>query len=137
MTGDLIIPMLATPATAGMARSLTDGRLRKWDYFAIIDDALLVVAELVTNAITETPRKEIVLQVSREAAGVIVAVWDSSPRLPQVRPIVELTLDDLCGDDLDDNGGRGLHLVQCLASACGVTPDPAVGGKWVWARLRA
>lgn len=77
------------------------------------------------------------VQRSRPVAtrGLIVAVWDRSPRLPRPRPIVELTLDDLdlAADSLDD-GGRGLPIVQVLSASCGCTRDPN-GGKWTWARI--
>lgn len=135
-TDDLLVPLLASPATAGLARTLADQRLRKWDYFRIIDDALLVLTELVTNAVRETPGKEIRLQLSRDPHGLIVAVWDSSPRPPEPRPVAELTLDDLdlSPGAFDDNGGRGLIIVQALSAACGCTGDP-LGGKWTWARM--
>jgi hypothetical protein len=77
-----------------------------------------------------------VLQVSRDVGGVIIAVWDSSVLMPERRPVVELSLDDLdlSPENYDNNGGWGLALVQALSLSCGVTRDPK-GGKWVWARV--
>ncbi|GAB2813395.1 hypothetical protein GCM10022221_08890 [Actinocorallia aurea] len=49
-------------------------------------------------------------------------VWDAAPALPAVRP---LTLDDECG--------RGLHLVAAFATAYGVRPAPH--GKWTYATV--
>ncbi|MQY02140.1 ATP-binding protein [Actinomadura macrotermitis] len=136
MTDDLVIPMLGSPAAAGLARTLTQQRLHKWDCFHIADDVQLIVAELIANAAEATPCKEIRFQLSRDAYGVVIAVWDSSPALPQPKPVVELTLDDLdlSPESFDDNGGWGLPIVQTLASQCGYTPDPS-GGKWIWARM--
>ncbi|KAB2378999.1 ATP-binding protein [Actinomadura montaniterrae] len=135
-TGDLIIPLLGTPATVGLARTLADAWMCKWDYFHILDDALLIVSELVTNAAYETPHKEIRFQLSRDAQGVIIAVWDSGLGVPRPKPLRKLTLDDLdlSEEAFDDNGGWGLHIVQALATRCGATHDPA-GGKWIWARM--
>lgn len=137
MTGELIIPMLGTPAAVGLARTLSDARLHKWDYLHIRDDALLVVAELVGNAAEETPNKQIVFQFTRDSREITIAVWDSSPRLPEPQPTVQLTLEDLdlSEENFDNNGGWGLSLVHSLSAACGVTRVPG-GGKWVWARMR-
>jgi anti-sigma regulatory factor (Ser/Thr protein kinase) len=136
-TEELIFPMLGSPAAIGVARTLADTRLRKWDYFHILDDALLIVAELVTNAAEETPGKEIVFRLRRDSHGVAIAVWDSSPCMPRPKPVAELTLEDLdlSEENFDNNGGWGLHLVRSLAGTSGVTRDPRKGGKWVWSRL--
>ncbi|WP_157610355.1 ATP-binding protein [Spirillospora albida] len=135
-SGDLIIPILGTPAAVGLARTLADARLRKWDYFHLIDDALLIISELVTNATRQTPNEEIRFRLSRESSGALIAVWDSSPAVPAPKPAFELSLDDLeCSEEnYDANGGWGLCIVQTLAARCGLTRDPG-GGKWIWARL--
>ncbi|MDL4774792.1 ATP-binding protein [Actinomadura xylanilytica] len=137
-TGNLIFRLLGTPAAVGLARSITDARLCKWDCLHILDDALLVVSELVTNATRQTPYEEIRFQIVRDSPGIVIAVWDSSPDLPQPKPITELTLEDLdlSEEAFDDNGGWGLPIVQALSSKCGITRDPG-GGKWTWARLVA
>nr|WP_165966611.1 ATP-binding protein [Actinomadura sp. 7K507] len=113
-----------------------DARIRKWGYFHILDNALLIVSELVTNAGEQTRHKELRLQLSRDAHGVVIAVWDAACELPRVKPMTELTLEelDLSEQAFDDNGGWGLHIVKALSAACGATRDPG-GGKWVWARI--
>jgi len=132
---ELIFSMPGSPAAIGVARVLAGARIRKWDYSAVLDDALLIVSELVTNAAEVTPGEKIVLQVGRDGQGIFFAVWDSSARMPEPRPVAELGLDDLdlSEESFDDNGGWGLALVQALSTSCGVTRDPN-GGKWVWAR---
>jgi anti-sigma regulatory factor (Ser/Thr protein kinase) len=144
ITDELLMPMLASPASAGLARTLTEQRLHKWDCSHISGDALAVVSELIGNAAKETPNREIRFALRREMGGVLVGVWDSSPRLPRPAPVAELTLDtlDLSEHNFDANGGRGLHIVAALATNWGYQPDPIdprTGlslGKWVWARLR-
>ena len=130
----LLLPLLASPASAGLARTLAGQRLRRWGDLDILDDALLVVAELVANAAKETPGEEIRLELVRDARDVVIADWDSSPRPPRPRPPAELTLEnlDLAADSFDDNGGRGLLIVRSLTTRSGCTLDPR-GGKWVWA----
>ncbi|CNE70455.1 Uncharacterised protein [Mycobacterium tuberculosis] len=133
----LLIPMLASKAAPGLARTLTKNRLHKWGCAHISDDVFLIASELITNAVAATPGQEIRYQCSRDAAGVLIAVWDASPTPPRVHPLIELTLDtlDVSEEYWDVNGGRGLPLVTALAAECGHTPDPS-GGKWVWARLK-
>ncbi len=48
----------------------------------ISDDAFLIASELIANAVTATPGKEIRYQCSRDVDGVLIAVWDASPELP-------------------------------------------------------
>jgi hypothetical protein len=133
----LLIPMLAAKSAAGLARTLTRSRLQNWGYMHISDDAFLIASELIANAVAATPGEEIRYQFSRDINGVLIAVWDASPELPQARPMVELTLDtlDVSEEHWDDNGGRGLPFIAAVAASCGHTPDPS-GGKWVWARLK-
>ncbi|MEV5573791.1 ATP-binding protein [Spirillospora sp. NPDC052269] len=135
-TDDLIMSMLGSPAAAGLARTMTAQRLHKWDFFHIHDDAALIVAELVANAAEATPCAKIRFQLSKDAHGIVIAVWDSSPALPVARPVTEMTLDelDISEESFDVNGGWGLPIVQALSNCCGCTPDPS-GGKWIWARL--
>jgi hypothetical protein len=132
---ELIFPMLGSPAAIGVARTLTCARLRRWDYSHLLDDALLIVTELVTNAADVTPGKKIVFQLTRDAEGIGFAVWDGSSRMPEPKPIVELTLEDLdlSEENFDNNSGWGLAIVQALSTSCGITHDPG-GGKWIWAR---
>ncbi|TDD35974.1 ATP-binding protein [Actinomadura sp. KC06] len=135
--GEMIVPLMGTPASVGLARTLAASRLYNWDYSHILDDALLVISELVTNAVRQTPNEEIRVQVSRDGDGLIIAVWDGDPHYPRPKPRTTLTLEDLdiSEEAFDDNGGRGLHIVQAVCVRCGATRDPA-GGKWVWARMR-
>jgi anti-sigma regulatory factor (Ser/Thr protein kinase) len=87
----------------------------------IIDDAALVVDELVSNAHRhgEGPR---VCRLSLVSQGgcLRVEVDDTSPAHPRIRPP-------------DESGGRGLILVDRLSSAWGVTRHPR--HKTVWAEL--
>ncbi|MEU5995102.1 ATP-binding protein [Spirillospora sp. NPDC047418] len=124
-----------------MVRSLVEFRLREWDLARIAGDVLLVVGELVANAVKNAPDRVVRVRFVRESTGVLFEVWDASEEMPVVRPIVELTLDDIVPDPLaledgheDGTGGRGLPVVQALSSDCGVRPTKPCG-KWVWARV--
>ncbi|MFH8593019.1 ATP-binding protein [Streptomyces rimosus] len=76
----------------------------------LVDDARLLVSELVTNVHLHTDTAVVRLDVAVHPASVRVAVWDDAPgsRL--------LSLPALP----DDGSGRGLLLVEALASRWGV-----------------
>src|SRR3954451_7002193 len=91
------------------------------DAGGLLDDTLLCVSELVTNAVA-AGCSTMTLQVSVDDHVVRVSVLDDAPGLPvpqQPRP--------------DDRSGRGLRLVEALSRRWGV--DPAASGKEVWAEL--
>ena len=93
----------------------------------VIDDAELVVCELVTNALTHTDRARIDLGLCHDGTDLVVSVWDADvqrplPRFPQ----------SVQGDDAES--GRGLRLVQGLAQRAGCRVHPG-GHKEMWASL--
>jgi hypothetical protein len=65
------------------------------------------------------PVKEFVLRLRRGATSVWVEVFDPDLRLPRIRTAGET-----------DEGGRGLYLVEQLATRWGSRPTPE--GKAVW-----
>lgn len=100
------------------------------------DDALLVVSELVTNAVKATGPKTpepkwtdvtaehiFGVQLRVEGLSLYVEVWDAGREVLAARTPAP-----------DDEGGRGLLLVQTVATRWG-TYRPAAGGKIVWAEL--
>ena len=86
------------------------------------DDAVLVVAELVGNAVRHGGSRPI-LSVDVHGAEVTLSVTDASDALPAPR-----------GDVLAENG-RGYVIIDALTDAWGVERLPF--GKRVWARLTA
>ncbi|MER6298042.1 ATP-binding protein [Kitasatospora sp. NPDC001539] len=85
-----------------------------------LDDVLLIVSELVTNALRHTGERPL-LVLRAQDGRVRVDVRDGDPRLP-VRRLPEP----------GEPGGRGLRLVSALADRYGAHPLPD-GGKTVWA----
>jgi anti-sigma regulatory factor (Ser/Thr protein kinase) len=83
--------------------------------------ALLVVSELVTNAVQQSDRP---VRVRLDAAddSLLVEVFDSGHRMP--------TLSDAA---LDSPGGRGLRVIDTVSDAWGVREE--LDGKTIWARL--
>ena len=140
-SGELDIRCLAARSTAGLVRTLVGARLREWGLMGIAGDVYQVAGELVANAVEATLYREIRVRFTREVRTVLLAVWDSSDAMPVLRPIVELSLEDIVPDARalepgHDAGtrGRGLPIVRALSAECGVTKTEP-NGKWVWARV--
>ncbi|MFD9009387.1 ATP-binding protein, partial [Streptomyces sp. NPDC059552] len=104
------------------ARRFTARTLRSWGVVDALDEALLVVSELVTNAIAHT-QGEVGMDLTLSADRLRIAVNDASPRSP-VKPIWV---------SWESTGGRGLLIVEATATAWGSVP--LSGGKQVWAEI--
>ncbi|NYI07316.1 anti-sigma regulatory factor (Ser/Thr protein kinase) [Allostreptomyces psammosilenae] len=104
------------------ARRFTTRTLRSWGVEDEVDSALLVVSELVTNALVHT-QGPVRLDLALTGDRLRVAVSDSSPRTP-VKP---------ASLDWEATGGRGILLVEALSDAWGSVP--LSGGKQVWGEI--
>lgn len=112
------------PEGARLARTLVSSTLTCWRLTSLVEDAKLIASELVTNACTVTPGKEIRLVIQREGEqAVFIGVWDSSDQQPTAG-----------STDITDTSGRGLFIVAALAAENGWYHTES-GGKVVWARL--
>ena len=87
----------------------------------VADDMLLVVSELVTNAVLHAS-PAVTLEVELGEHEVVLAVEDGTPARPRVMR-----------SNSAAEGGRGMLLVARLSSEHGVRPRPP--GKTVWAAL--
>lgn len=126
------LTLVALPTAVSCARAFATCTLRWWGVTHITDDALLIVSELVTNAVKAAgpPRQADVtaehilgVQLRLDGPRLYVEVWDSGHETLTARTPTP-----------DDEGGRGLLLVQTLATRWGTYRPPA-GGKVVWAEL--
>lgn len=117
---------LTLPAAAHavrQARRATGGALAAWQLGHLEETAVLVVSELVTNAVRHARDTDvIVLELQAAAAWLRIEVQDADPRWPQPR--------DPAGWD---DSGFGFVLVDSLAGKWGVRETPA--GKAVWAEV--
>jgi hypothetical protein len=117
----LRIRMPPHPIAAEQARTLTEMVLDDWDLTPLRDNALLVVSELVTNALKQ--RDVFLFALQRRSETVLVEVTDMGPGLPMMKNAGEM-----------DAAGRGLFLVDVVCDEWGVRPEEN-GGKTVWAAI--
>jgi anti-sigma regulatory factor (Ser/Thr protein kinase) len=123
----------ATPCARLHARNVA----REWGLRELSDTVELVVSELVTNAVSasvdENQRPHytdahgaayVRLRLSTDRRAVFVEVWDENVRPPEPSQA-----------GLDDEGGRGLMLVEALAERWGWDLAANGRGKIVWALL--
>lgn len=131
------LPLGALPTAVPCARGYTRVILDEWNLASLDDPAELIVSELVTNSVQATADKDgrprygetglpvVHLRLASDHARVLIEVWDSVPGAPAARQAGP-----------DEEGGRGLALVEALSDHWGWTTMPDWPGKAVWAELR-
>jgi serine/threonine-protein kinase RsbW len=114
----------AAARAAGLARLATRAVLGSWQLPLLADTAVLLVSELVTNAVQHARHEDGTLMLRLELSGDLlrIEVHDTDTRCPQLGDPGEL-----------DESGFGLVLVATLAGKWGTTVTS--GGKAVWAEL--
>ncbi|AQW55347.1 MULTISPECIES: ATP-binding protein [Streptomyces] len=111
------------PSSVPRARRLAIAQLGVWGLHDFSDDAELLVSELVTNALRHAGGPiRLTLSLCSVDRAFRCEVADEHPG--------ELRVRRTCGDD---EGGRGLHLLDLLSRCWGSTCTAA--GKVVWFEL--
>jgi anti-sigma regulatory factor (Ser/Thr protein kinase) len=101
------------------ARAFLQDALRRGGRDDLLDVALLLVTEVVTNAVLHAG-PPVCLRVTLHLDQLVVEVEDPDPTLPERRDRGRLA-----------EGGRGLHLVEELADRYGAE-QVGGNGKVVW-----
>ncbi|MFJ9242332.1 ATP-binding protein [Streptomyces sp. NPDC101776] len=116
------------PRSAGHARALLRWQLTDWKIAGeVADTAELLLSELVTNSIRHArtpPGREIGVRFATYDGRLRVEVADASNHRPQPREAAP-----------EDEGGRGVSLVQALSERWGSCPRLHGIGKATWAEL--
>ena len=117
----LTIELPATAEASSLARRFIDDNR---DHLApdLIDDAKLLVSEIVTNAV-QYGRSPITIALRIDPPGLGVTVTDAGDTQPQVPTE---------NPPAAASSGRGLLIVDRLATAWGVVPTTPPPGKSVW-----
>ncbi|WP_435223940.1 SpoIIE family protein phosphatase [Streptomyces sp. Tue6028] len=110
------------PEAVRHARRFTKRTLRSWGVDDEVDAVLLVVSELVTNALVHTGG-QVRLDLTLINHRLRIAVADNSPRSP-IKPT---------SIGWEATGGRGILLVEAMSAAWGTVP--VSGGKQVWSEI--
>lgn len=114
------------PQSVGLARTELRATLAGWGLEEIADTSVVVLSELLTNAVRHAhaaPGREIETRFRRTQRGVRIEVHDASDRRPERRALA-----------VEAANGRGLILVASLSDRWGVAPRDGVG-KIVWAEV--
>lgn len=114
----------ALPTAPGCARGHVRMVLLEWGLSDLSDTAELIVSEIMTNAVRASAATgdPVRLRVICDQTSIIICVWDSSHSMPAPQD-----------PSPDQESGRGLLLVQALASEWGTYRESV--GKVVWARV--
>ena len=123
MDGGATIDLENHPDSVGQAREFARARITDWEAHALLDDALLVVSELVSNAVSHAHSAP-TLRLTYGAETLRIEVADDGTGMPQPRP-----------PSTTREGGRGLYLITAMATVWGI--EETAEGKVVWAELRA
>jgi anti-sigma regulatory factor (Ser/Thr protein kinase) len=123
------LTLAAHPAAVPGVRQRTCEVVREWDLGELSDTVALLVSELVTNAVRASADDgapddpaEVALTIWRTGGSLGIEVWDDRPDpAALLRP------------DADTESGRGLLIVEALASRWG--QHAVDGGKVVWCEL--
>lgn len=121
---ELLLPTESSSAAA--ARRFAERSGCREHGLDLLDDAMLLISELVTNSVLHGG-PPIVLAIECDGAGLHVRVRDGGPTMPTPRTV-----------DEGAESGRGMSLVDLLSSTWGVEPvaDAHGPGKEVWFELR-
>ncbi|KAF4409234.1 MULTISPECIES: ATP-binding protein [Streptomyces] len=100
------------PRSVSVARTSLRAALTAHEVPDLVERAELLASEMLTNAIVHSDGEaQLRLRWARDA--LTLSVWDTSPKPPDLR---------ITGSD--DEGGRGLHLLETLADRWDHYPVP-------------
>ena len=123
MPSSSIATVPRAPECSARLRSMLWTTFACWDCDADqLDDAALVLSELVGNAVRHAEGDTLRVRLRRTADVLRIAVQDGSAALPAPRQA-----------SWEDESGRGMLIIEALSRRWGCEPLP--DGKIVWAEV--
>jgi anti-sigma regulatory factor (Ser/Thr protein kinase) len=119
---DIEVKLEPTRQAPKQARRFVARELDALGYPGLVEDARLVVSELVTNSVVYVPGRPVWVDIRPAGRYVVIEVWDCSPLPPVAQD-----------PDFLEPGGWGLHVVEDLGVEVGY--DVFCCGKVVWVLL--
>jgi anti-sigma regulatory factor (Ser/Thr protein kinase) len=125
------LELAALPSAVPCARGHVRAVALEWGLGKLADNAELLVSELVTNAIQVSEKLRtaatpvVRVWVTSDGISMVIHVWDASAAMP-IRQAATA---------VDDEGGRGLLMVETLSKEWGTYRKAA--GKVVWVMIAA
>lgn len=121
------------PQAARDARRCARATFQQWHIAHNIDDALLLVSEIVTNCVQHgEPPLRLTLRLR---GGLLRIACNDASAGPPRRHLRSVTCEDVVNGVLLTEGGRGLSLVDAVSTTWGVSDCPTGAGKTVWCEL--
>ncbi len=119
---ELLAPVASTPEAVGAARRMLARQLTAWGLDSAVDDLALLASELVTNAV-RYGKSPVAVRLITHGDSIRLEVTDGNASdVPQPRAAT-----------LTESHGRGMPLVDAIATDWGVTVQDS--GKTVWVEL--
>ncbi|WP_371666785.1 ATP-binding protein [Streptomyces sp. NBC_00289] len=118
-------PRAEDACQVGVMRRIAAARLRYCGLTAMMDDVMVVVSELLTNALLHSGSQDIGLSITLRDRFLRIAVTDGQPGAAATRRR---------GSNYSESG-RGLHLVQAIAAMHGGRWGTEGAGATTWCTL--
>lgn len=124
-SGEIRMTLLGVDCSVSLARELVRYALLNWSCDReLIDDSVVVMSEIVTNAVEAARGRLLRIRVALSDGAPVLECWDPSPELPCASAA-----------GLDALSGRGLAIIAAYAKDTGVRPSATGEGKIVWALM--
>ncbi|MFE1925900.1 ATP-binding protein [Streptomyces asoensis] len=117
-------PRLQDATRVGAMRRIAAAKLRLCGLDTVIDEVMVIVSELLTNAVLHSGTRQVALSLRIERGVLLIVVTDGMPGHARRKAVGE-----------DSESGRGLALVEALARENGGSWGTGNAGAETWCRL--